>query len=36
MLGGYLREFGEPVPACCGVRIVIERYFLDLGKFFGI
>ena len=36
MFNGYLCEFGEPVPACGSVRIVIERDFLDLGKFFLI
>ena len=33
MLNGYLREFGESVPSGGSVRIVIERDFLDLGKF---
>ena len=36
MLNGYLREFGEPIPACGSVRIVLKRDFLDLGKFFLI
>ena len=36
MLNRYLREFRQPVPACCGVRIIIERDFFDPGKFFLI